>query len=80
MQLQKIAGMVLEQGMSQADVAELCNVTPMLVHKLVKTVRLAKHSYAALADKRIAKMEAHEQLVQGVKEFLESGRHIWTAQ
>ena len=47
--------MVLEQGMSQADVAELCNVTPMLVHKLVKTVRLAKHSYAVLADERIAK-------------------------
>ena len=38
-QLQRIAKLVLEDGLSQVDAAHLCNVTPALVCKLVKTVR-----------------------------------------
>ena len=59
-QLQKIAKLVLEEGVSQAEAAELCNVTPALVRNLVKAVRLANHSYAAVTEKREAKQQKHD--------------------
>ena len=53
-QLQRIAKMVLEEGRSQIDVAEICNVKPVMVRGLVKTVRMAGGSYAALTTNRDA--------------------------
>lgn len=70
-QLQRIAKMVLEEGRSQRDVAEVCNVKPAMVRDLVKTVRLAGGSYAALTANRDAKRAKREVLVEAVKAYLE---------
>ena len=78
-QLQKIAKLVLEDGVSQVEVAELCNVKPALVRNLVKTVRLAKHSFSALTTYRDARRLRHDQLKQHVTEYIERGQHVWTA-
>ena len=80
LQLQRIAKLVLEEGLTQVETAELCNVKPALVCKLIKTVRLANHSYASITEKRDVKEQKHDKLVQAVKEFLEQGMHVWTAQ
>ena len=61
-QLQKIAKLVLEEGVSQVETAALCNVKPALVRNLVKTMRLSNHSYAALTEKREARQQKHERL------------------
>ena len=70
-QLQRIAKMVLEEGRSQRDVAEVCNVKPAMVRDLVKTVRLAGGSYATLTANRDAKRAKREVLVEAVKAYLE---------
>ena len=71
---------MLEEGVTQVAAAKLCNVKPALVCQLVKKVRLAKHSYAAVSEKKDQKQLRKDELVGQVQEYIESGQHVWTAE
>ena len=72
--------LVLKEGLTQAEVANLCNVTPALVCKLVKTVKQAKYNYDIVNEKKDQKQKHHEVLVSEVREYIETGRHLWNAE
>ena len=80
LQLQRIAKLVLEEGLSQAEAAALCNVKAAMVSGLVKKVKQAKRSYAAVTEYRDSRAAAHQDLVDKVRAYVERGQHVWTAQ
>ena len=72
--------MVIEEGVTQREVAQLYNVKPALIYRLVKSVRLAKNSYDVLTKVDDAREARRAEIKQCVSAYLESGQHIWTAQ
>ena len=79
-ELKEILRLVLQEGTTQREAAELFNVKPTLVTSLVRNEKLKSHGISQLEEKQKARVGRVSMIKSCIDAHLDEKRHIWTTQ